>query len=153
MTDCLSDADLRRYCGQEMSEAESGRTREHLRACLSCAAREAALLAHVENVVGNLRRAVQAGDAAAPTVVSPDSDEQDETAAGPARQPQQVRAMSPQSPHGPKGVVADLNAGESRLGLAADSIPGYEIKREIHRGGQGVVYQALQKATKRKVAI
>lgn len=34
-----------------------------------------------------------------------------------------------------------------------DSVPGYEIVREIHRGGQGVVYQAIQKATTRKVAI
>ncbi len=36
---------------------------------------------------------------------------------------------------------------------APDWIPGYEITREIHRGGQGVVYQAIQKTTKRKVAI
>lgn len=34
-----------------------------------------------------------------------------------------------------------------------ESFPGYEIVREIHRGGQGVVYQAIQKATKRKVAL
>ncbi len=34
-----------------------------------------------------------------------------------------------------------------------ESITGYEIVREIHRGGQGVVYQAIQKNTKRKVAI
>lgn len=38
-------------------------------------------------------------------------------------------------------------------GIPTDSIPGYEIIREIHRGGQGVVYQAIQKATRRKVAI
>ncbi|HEY3246105.1 MAG TPA: hypothetical protein VGM03_22405 [Phycisphaerae bacterium] len=36
---------------------------------------------------------------------------------------------------------------------AADSFPGYTILREIHRGRQGVVCQAIQKATKRKVAI
>lgn len=33
------------------------------------------------------------------------------------------------------------------------SLPGYEFVRELHRGGQGVVYEALQKSTKRKVAI
>ncbi len=32
-------------------------------------------------------------------------------------------------------------------------IEGYEVVRELKRGGQGVVYQAIQKATKRKVAI
>ncbi|HWL93188.1 MAG TPA: protein kinase [Phycisphaerae bacterium] len=32
-------------------------------------------------------------------------------------------------------------------------ISGYEIVREIHRGGQGVVYQAVQLSTKRDVAI
>ncbi|HOW18630.1 MAG TPA: protein kinase, partial [Phycisphaerae bacterium] len=33
------------------------------------------------------------------------------------------------------------------------SLPGYEIVREIHRGGQGVVYQAVQHGTRRTVAI
>jgi eukaryotic-like serine/threonine-protein kinase len=35
----------------------------------------------------------------------------------------------------------------------AVSIPGYKVLREIHRGGQGVVYQAIQQSTRRKVAI
>lgn len=34
-----------------------------------------------------------------------------------------------------------------------DAFPGYEIQREIHRGGQGVVYLANQLNTKRRVAI
>jgi len=33
------------------------------------------------------------------------------------------------------------------------SFPGYRLLGEIHRGGQGVVYQALQESTRRKVAI
>lgn len=37
--------------------------------------------------------------------------------------------------------------------IPPETIPGYEIIKEIHRGGQGVVYQAIQKATTRKVAI
>src|SRR5262245_4812592 len=32
-------------------------------------------------------------------------------------------------------------------------VPGYEIMREIHRGGQGVVYQAVQRSTRRDVAV
>ncbi|MBP7937716.1 MAG: protein kinase [Phycisphaerae bacterium] len=51
---------------------------------------------------------------------------------------------------------AELSPGSSDASppyAFAEHIAGYEITREIHRGGQGVVYQAVQKATKRKVAI
>ncbi len=36
---------------------------------------------------------------------------------------------------------------------ARDSIPGYKIIRKLSEGGQGVVYQAVQESTRRKVAI
>src|SRR5437867_2726296 len=39
------------------------------------------------------------------------------------------------------------------LALKSDSIAGYELVGERHRGGQGVVYEAIQLATKRHVAI
>lgn len=42
---------------------------------------------------------------------------------------------------------------QSAEALAGIVIEGYEVLRELHRGGQGVVFQAIQKATKRKVAI
>ncbi|GAB4383201.1 MAG: hypothetical protein Kow0022_02410 [Phycisphaerales bacterium] len=48
---------------------------------------------------------------------------------------------------------------QAQLGLTGGArspggaIPGYRLLKEIHRGGQGVVYLAVQEATRRKVAI
>ncbi len=39
------------------------------------------------------------------------------------------------------------------FGVLASSLPGYPIVRTIHSGGQGTVVQAIQKSTRRKVAI
>lgn len=49
-----------------------------------------------------------------------------------------------------KGQLEQL---AQRVCQAAPVIPGYDSLREIHRGGQGVVYAALQRSTGRKVAI
>jgi hypothetical protein len=45
-----------------------------------------------------------------------------------------------------------VRSGASASG-AEDLIPGYYVLREISRGGQAVVYQAVQQSTGRKVAI
>jgi serine/threonine protein kinase len=55
-------------------------------------------------------------------------------------------AIQDQTPFEPvPGFGADLPP--------ADTFPGFDLIREIHRGGQGVVYLALQRTTKRRVAI
>ena len=45
----------------------------------------------------------------------------------------------------------NLDAGADKL--PADAMPGYRILKELHRGGQGVVYQAVHLSTKRQVAL
>jgi tetratricopeptide (TPR) repeat protein len=49
--------------------------------------------------------------------------------------------------------AGDMPSSLSAGGLPPDSLAGYEVLKEIHRGGQGVVYEALQKSTRRKVAL
>jgi eukaryotic-like serine/threonine-protein kinase len=39
------------------------------------------------------------------------------------------------------------------LPVPRDLVPGYDLLEELHRGGQGIVYRALQHGTKREVAI
>lgn len=47
----------------------------------------------------------------------------------------------------------DEASARGRDPMPSDVFPGYELIRELHRGGQGAVYLAIQKATKRRVAI
>lgn len=56
-----------------------------------------------------------------------------------------IQQASPKSGSKPGMFAGDLPS--------PDAFQGYEVLREIHRGGQGVVYQAIQNSTKRKVAI
>lgn len=46
-----------------------------------------------------------------------------------------------------------IEAAEAAAPAPPAQIAGYEILGEIHRGGQGVVYKAIQQNTRRKVAI
>lgn len=44
-------------------------------------------------------------------------------------------------------IARPLQSGHPDLGR--ESIPGYELAREVSRGGQGLVYEAIQKRTRR----
>jgi serine/threonine protein kinase len=50
-------------------------------------------------------------------------------------------------------IQAHHGLGRGMRSPTGSNIPGYQLLREIHRGGQGVVYLAVQEATRRKVAI
>jgi len=50
-------------------------------------------------------------------------------------------------------IAGALPTAERAGSPLAIEIPGYEIKRELHRGGQGVILLARQRSTKRDVAI
>ncbi len=50
-------------------------------------------------------------------------------------------------------LAARTNSVIDCSSLLATVFPGYEIVRELHSGAQGIVYQAIQKSTKRQVAI
>jgi len=56
------------------------------------------------------------------------------------------------------GEIAALGdpaeSGRGRVTVAGlASVPGYDVREELHRGGQGVVFRAVQTATKREVAL
>jgi serine/threonine protein kinase len=53
----------------------------------------------------------------------------------------------------PSSLMREYLRGPSTGSETAISIPGYDIVREIHRGGQGIVYEAVQLATRRTVAV
>ncbi|MEM7755936.1 MAG: protein kinase [Planctomycetota bacterium] len=50
-------------------------------------------------------------------------------------------------------MQATHRSGPMVPGTPGGTIPGYQVQRELHRGGQGVVYLATHEGTRRQVAI
>lgn len=52
-----------------------------------------------------------------------------------------------------KDAAASMPDEGKRLAPGMSSVPGYQVLSEIYRGGQGIVYEAVQLATNRTVAL
>lgn len=65
-----------------------------------------------------------------------------------------IAAARQQSDEADRIASPDCESGGGNFyTLAHDSLPGYELELEIHRGAQGVVYRAMQTGTGRHVAV
>jgi len=66
---------------------------------------------------------------------------------------QRAAARAAQTETAAAALPGSVEILDARDEMPPDLIPGYRLIREVHRGGQGVVYQAIQASTQRKVAI
>ncbi|GJM18617.1 MAG: hypothetical protein DHS20C14_08300 [Phycisphaeraceae bacterium] len=107
-------------------------------------------IAQAESSAGGVmvRGSSAPGESAAGSVGAAASDPDAPTSVSPISGARISHPEAPTSAHDPSG-----GAFSADRDVPKDAFPGYEILREIHRGGQGVVYQAMQLTTKRKVAI
>lgn len=124
MADHLTDSMLRRFHAEQLAESEAAQVRAHLQQCTSCRQHSEVLRKELEQQT----RELATGSRSRPS--------------GPTSSPN-AETISHASSTAIAGTIVEV----------VPSIPGYEILREIHRGGQGIVYEAFQKATKRKVAV
>lgn len=124
MTDCPPQEQLERLFAGELSPSEETHLWRHVDECPTCSRKEPVDEDRYDELVAHLKRLDLSGV---------DFDEDPET---------------------------DLDLHTVRHhrtptddATMADQIPGYEIRAELHRGGQGVVYEAIQQSTRRRVAI
>ena len=126
--DCPTDEALAGYAGGEYAETEAAVVRAHVENCPRCSK----WLADAE-----------ANEVILPSVMDVMIE----------------RASAGGSSQGGTAAPVQHGARPSRRedGVESAAVPpaieGYKILRELHRGGQGIVYQAIQESTKRKVAI
>jgi len=126
MKSCYDDSGLYRYHEGKLSPKDEKEVRAHLDECSACRQRDDRLLSGQDRIVHMLRdlKLSQTVDSA-------------------GQSGEAVATITHDS------TVVPSDAGEA-IPL---SIEGYRLIREIHRGGQGIVYEAYQHSMKRKVAV
>ncbi|MCB9851713.1 MAG: protein kinase [Phycisphaerales bacterium] len=124
MTDCPSQVQLDRLFAGELSPSEESRLWKHIDDCPACSRKEPADEDRYGELVAHLKRL---------DLSSIDFD----------RDPETDLDLHAVRRHRTRTDDAGV----------ADQIPGYAILSELHRGGQGVVYEATQQSTRRRVAI
>ncbi|HRX83469.1 MAG TPA: protein kinase [Phycisphaerae bacterium] len=136
MKNCPSDDELDRYRAHALDATAAQRVASHLTTCARCRQRNTArfldALPHGEDTSATRIIDTNTGCASSASTVP----------ASPGASPAAGR------PHA--GPGSDFHEGDPP---GPPHIAGYHGFREIHRGGQGIVYQAVQRSTQRKVAI
>ncbi|UCG59808.1 MAG: protein kinase, partial [Phycisphaerales bacterium] len=133
MADCLNEELIQRYAAGRCSEQEQQSVRAHIAACEQCRQR-------LEQARSG---AVDAGEKPPELRLVDGSQDAVPTATG--------DVMLPGGPM-PEASTASMHTGRPR-GVPDVTFEGYQILEELPRGGQAVVYKALHKATKMKVAL
>lgn len=129
MNDCISQSELELYQSGELPETDEARVRSHLESCAACAEASSRTANRFDDLIQHIKGLDLSGA------------ELDALHAG-------RRSKRPR-------ISESMQSGSGgNIPLPPpDSFPGYEVTREIHHGGQGIVYQAIQHSTRRKVAI
>ncbi len=151
MPDCLSIKQLEQLDSGTLAEAELVPLRSHVDACPTCRKRLEECRANAAYFARARQVLVRSGGAGSTAPASPAEGDNSNT-------PGSRVSATPSSPT--DETADDLaspppppSGSRVRVSTVPINIGGYDILKELHRGGQGVVYEAVQHSTRRKVAV
>ena len=134
--DCPPPEVLEKYLAGQLPDDQHDKIEEHVSTCIKCQRYESD------------SAAARSQSSPAPTLVTPP------LSPAPPRTSRPIDETIVVDPNAsPETTLQREAAPPQSIADVQDAIPGYKVIRELHRGGQGVVYVAIQESTKRKVAL